>query len=395
MATVELAESPQGDRVSWDPGQALTIDGIVVIKGDSRDGARSYPWRSKPGPFSLSFPYGIIDRGEGPFLLVYQARAAFDLSEAGSVPKNGLQLAADAGSDAWTVRVRWNGTPDASAKLFLSDGTPLVLGQNGTARVPFGLRGMPVALRALHVERKSGTWQGSRYGLKKTWSTLTLPVVRPMTLGSDEEAYRSLQTASEAREAVSSALRWSADFEAGDGHRTVSGRVVADRSPEPEIVFEDRDVRWPDEDHVRTQISSLFRHRRSVPFADGDGRNVVTWTGRKDRTGREIAVADTFGSTYRVKDGAVTEVARTIEGRRLVLRILDVERLPNGKTLSRRFTSTTTGPDGTVESELTYEDRFVTVGDDRLPAERKVTGRVRGKSVSMKVVFSDYKVLKG
>ena len=248
------------------------------------------------------------------------------------------------------------------------------------------------ALRASRRTDGAGTWEGHSYGFTKTWSTVTWPEARPVTPGSDVDAYRSLQSASESRESISSAFRWTGSFEATDGRETLIGTLTATTSPKPVIAFEGS-VSAESIEHVRAQLASLLMHRRSTPFAEGDGRSVVKWTGRSDDSGREVSVADRYGSTYRIKDGTVTEVVRTIDGKRLVLQVQSVERLPDGRYLSKRFTSTTSGPDGAVESQLVYEDRFTAVGNEWLPLERRVTGRSRGRDIKMSVRFSGYKVL--
>ena len=101
---------------------------------------------------------------------------------------------------------------------------------------------------------------------------------------------------------------------------------------------------------------------------------------------------DRFKSSYRVKDGIVRVVDRSFGDSRLVLTIDEVKKLPSGRYLSKKFRSVSTGPHGKVTGELRYTDEFTTkVGSEHMPKVRKVQGTTNGKSVSMSVVFSDYK----
>lgn len=168
-----------------------------------------------------------------------------------------------------------------------------------------------------------------------------------------------------------------------DGH--ASGTVVIASPDEIVVVLhgstEDKGASSdPIKAWVSKELASMVAHRWHQPYALADGRwpkTIDADTGHP--LGRVIRlVGDPFSSSYRVLDGQVTQVDRTMGAVRFVIAIHSRSISPDGRSLPGVFTASHwhTGSRRLVRSDA-FVDTFATIGHSSeqaivLPGGRRV-----------------------
>jgi hypothetical protein len=136
------------------------------------------------------------------------------------------------------------------------------------------------------------------------------------------------------------------------------------------------------------EIASMVSHRWSASYDDNDGR----WAKRsEDDTVRLLD--DPFDSAYRLSDGAISEVHRTVGGSRFVISVSGRVPAHDGRYLPAHFTvfhwSTDTGR--LIRSDG-FTDDFVLVDGVHLPARRRVVTATDEGLTTRELVLADHVV---
>lgn len=128
------------------------------------------------------------------------------------------------------------------------------------------------------------------------------------------------------------------------------------------------------------QLGSAFGHRRADDFAHGDGSNPLTFDpDDHSPLGRQIALNDKGNSHYRVKDGHITQVNRSMGPTMKFSITVQADRnLPGGKYLPSTFTVTYFDASGAIKRVDIFTDRFQKVGEAWVPSSRRVVTAENG-----------------
>jgi hypothetical protein len=128
------------------------------------------------------------------------------------------------------------------------------------------------------------------------------------------------------------------------------------------------------------QLNSLLSHRRASDFAKGEGRYPLSLPpGDHSPLGRRVLINDKLKSSYRIRDGQITEVDRTM-GDRIVITILATRGTGNGKYLPHHFVvNTFDAKSGALSRTDMFTDEFAELDGVWLPSMRRVISAEAGK----------------
>ena len=135
-----------------------------------------------------------------------------------------------------------------------------------------------------------------------------------------------------------------------------------------------------EEDWAHDQLESALAHRRSDDFAQGDGNHALTFV-QDDHSplGRQIALNDRMKSFYRVSDGQIMEVTRSMGKMRFTITMLDNTFVEGGKYLPAHFVVTYfDAGTGAITKVDAYSDKFVKVSNAWIPSSRRVVTAENG-----------------
>lgn len=339
-------------------------------------------------------PYGVIDRGGKVYGLDYYAKAVVAPTDAAQVIGKGFEIVATLEGDNWKVSAYKDGKVAIDAEVVIGeDGkeTKSALGQ--PLLLPIGETPTSMPVRAVREVKRAGDADGKHFETTKEWTSLALPPVSRVSKGSDPLAYRALESAVESRETMrSGGAGWNVDFKATNGQDALNGTATWPGKGLPALAFGGQENSYTK--HVSGQLSSLFMHRMSRNFWEGDGASVITWTDDTNALGRKILVADRFNSSYRLKDGRIRQVVRTIGKETLTLDITEIKETGNGRYLTTRFLSEShDAKSGELADKLEYWDTFKFENGEWLPAQRKLQGTAHGSQIMMAVEFGPFRKL--
>ncbi|RYG24041.1 DUF3386 family protein [bacterium] len=336
---------------------------------------------------AVGLDYGAIDRksqGRGLFWLEYYAKAA--LTPEASQAKLGLPVELFAkvdGQGRTVVTVLHDGKPAAKAAIVADTGDKEKpfngeTGADGTITLP-AISG-PLAVRAFIRIEGAGTHDGKPYDFRKQYGSLTVT-----SLGN---AYALLERASLARQTMPKDVK------------EVTGTV--------EYVREGKSVKAPFSfkpgakatvdssagEEAAQQVASLFNHRQSVPFADGNGKYALKVLA-EDEAGTLISVGDEHGSTMRVRGDELVEVNRIMHGNRFVISTLENIRTDVGKSLPKTYAVSYFDPKtGALTKAQYFTDAYTQVNGVWLPLAREIKTAQGGKISTVHLRFSDLKVVR-
>ncbi|HLO98965.1 MAG TPA: DUF3386 family protein, partial [Fimbriimonas sp.] len=259
-----------------------------------------------------------------------------------------------------------------------------------SVRIPLPAKPTRLPIRASRTVDRVGEVDGKKFTTARQWTSLVLPAASKATTGSELEAYRALEVATESRESLRQGTSaWATKFTATNGTSTIGGSVTWSGTGMASISFDMPENSYTK--HVNTQLTSLFAHRTDRPFWVGEGRHAITWGADTDQWGRKVIVKDNMNSSYRLKDGRIRQVVRTFGEEELTLNITKIKELPGGQTITTEFISQSRNiKSGELTTDLLYKDDFKQFGSEWLPVQRTVTGKVRGSTILMKVKFANY-----
>jgi hypothetical protein len=131
----------------------------------------------------------------------------------------------------------------------------------------------------------------------------------------------------------------------------------------------------------------IIRRTRSSDFESGDGLCPICFGGGdKAPAGRRVAGNDSMKSSYRILDGRVTEVARTVGDERFIIRFLEELPAGTGKYLPRHFTvSYFNAKTGELKYTDTYTDEYQQVDGLWFPASERIV-RAESRKVITRII---------
>lgn len=144
---------------------------------------------------------------------------------------------------------------------------------------------------------------------------------------------------------------------------------------------------------VERQLASIAMHRMAgareryeASFADSETEHPL---------GRLVHFhGGETHALYRIKDDAITEVHREMEGQRFTISVTDVARTPEGKTLTRHFNvSYWDAESGDLVSNDDFQDDWTRLGDFDLPARRLQIHTGKDQRQVSEFVLSDHALL--
>lgn len=145
----------------------------------------------------------------------------------------------------------------------------------------------------------------------------------------------------------------------------------------------------------RRRVESLIQHRLPNDFDQGDGKNNLTWTGNDNLIGKQIALNDAMNSMYRVNDNTILEVNRTLGNTKLIVNVLDTERLPNGKNLPKAMlVSYFDAISETLRRTETILDEYREQDGILIPVSRRVHISENGTLRTFKIAVLDVRLVR-
>lgn len=388
-----LAEAPGDDTlpVMKNVGPKIKVLSGTLIKPVNADLSHIFTSNSLGGPTLAYIPYGVVDRGGSVYFLDYFAKAVTHPTDAAKAAGKGFELVATLETDAWVVSALVDGKPATDAEIVTgSDKAEVKYPRGQQVRIPLSDTPARIPIRANRTVDRTGELDGKKYTTARQWTTLVLPAASKATTGSEPDAYRALEIATESRESLrQGTVGWTSRFSATNGSSNIAGTVKWGGTGSVNIAFEMPENSYTK--HVTGQLSSLFAHRLDRPFWTGEGRHAIAWGTDVNELGRKIFVKDNMNSSYRLKDGRIRQVVRTFGEEELTLNITKMKDLPGGRYITTEFTSQSKNlKTGEVVTELVYKDEFKQFGSEWLPVQRTVSGKTHGSPILMKVKFANY-----
>ncbi len=412
-----MAKSP--NTKSWtrtaanDGTESLKLE---EVKSDTSASLTGEITNKAPCSIEAHCDYGVVAKGEKPFLLQYYAKhirasSASDLAKLARAERLTLDIVPTIASKNISLTVLWKGKPAANAEVVAGfgkdDELTLKTDEDGRAEVPLHADAS-YAIRARHVEADNrGERDGKAYDQVRHYATVTFAV--PADAGGDRvaDAVSSVSvaaanvtntggTASSAAELLEKARQsrsvwndfpgFSADVTLHHNNEVVRGIVSVNGDGDVGLKI----PKSADADWLRTYLESMVQHR----MPDGPSNEDVRYVDDADHPlGRKIALGDgAQGSEYRIKGNVITEVNRRAGPGRFTISVLDVVWTADKKYLPTVFSITSWGPDGHVQSNNSSQDSWVRVGDFDLPLRTmQVTTGKNSRDVRV-IEFSNHRL---
>lgn len=183
-----------------------------------------------------------------------------------------------------------------------------------------------------------------------------------------------------------------ADIVLNDNGKVAKGTLTYEAGKSGELKIEGLDEEtkgW-----LNDQAMSVIAHRRGGDFAKGDGRHPITF-GEDDNSpaGRRVVLNDSMKSSYRVRNGQVVEVDRTMADSHFTITVLETTKTPDGKFLPRHFTVTYfDAKSGTLKRSEAFTDEYKQIDGVWFPASRRVVRAENGKVITRVIEFHNPKI---
>jgi hypothetical protein len=141
-------------------------------------------------------------------------------------------------------------------------------------------------------------------------------------------------------------------------------------------------------------ILNMIQHRRSPDFERGDGRHPITFAEDDNSpAGRRVALNDAMRSSYRIRDGRVTEVDRTASDEHFIISILEETPAGEGRYLPHYFTVTYfDARTGAVKRTETFTDEYKKIDRVWVPASRRILRAENGKVITRVIEFHNPRI---
>jgi uncharacterized GH25 family protein len=388
---------------------------LEEVKSDASASLTGELANESPCSVEAHCDYGVVAKGEKPFLLQYYAKqirasSVNDLSKLARAERLALDIVPTVASKNISIEVLWKGKPAAKAEVVAGFGNDdeltLITGEDGRAEVPLHV-GTSYAVRARHVEADNhGERDGKVYDQVRHYATVTFVV--PADAGSEQvadagssvsvaavnvtsngvtsSAAELLEKARQSRSVWNDFPGFSADVTLHHNNEVVRGVVSVNGDGDVGLKI----PKSADADWLRTYLESMVQHR----MPDGPSQEDVRFVDSADHPlGRKIALGDgEQGSEYRIKGNVITEVNRRAGPGRFTISVLDVVWTADKKYLPTVFSITSWGADGHIQSNNSSQDSWVRVGEFDLPL-RTMQVTIGKNSRDVRVIeFSNHKL---
>ncbi len=160
----------------------------------------------------------------------------------------------------------------------------------------------------------------------------------------------------------------------------------------------DVDVALPNEELLKWtqgQIAMIAQHRGPRNFDESDGKYHLVFAGEENHPqGPRISLGDTMGSSYRIKDGRITQINRKMPHVAFTINIETSVLTQENKHLTTRYTVYYYSPqDGSLVNVESFSDSHTRVGNADLPATRRIISYEKGVMVTRTITFANHKLL--
>jgi hypothetical protein len=164
--------------------------------------------------------------------------------------------------------------------------------------------------------------------------------------------------------------------------RESEGTLVARPGPEVEVTLSDArpdDVQW-----VERELRSIIGHRQALAYDRSDGRHVKRVVEEAAHPlGVLVELDDEYSSSYRLSDGELASVTRTLGERRFTIVVHERLEVGDGTALPTSFTVFYwAAEDSALSATEAYRDTVVEVDGVLLPESRVI---VRGDGDGLSV----------
>lgn len=211
---------------------------------------------------------------------------------------------------------------------------------------------------------------------------------------ADDPAARNLL-----REAFDNTARWQKDFKGftadlvvnTDGQE-VSGSVTVKGPREVSVRLPDEELqKW-----AEGQIGMIAVHRGPRNFEESDGKYSLTLD-EHDRhpLGQKLTLhGDGMQSNYRIKDGRITQINRTMPHIAFTINVEDSMLTQDRKYLTTKYTVYYYSPkDAKLSNVESFTDTHVRVAASDLPESRRIISYENGRVVVRHLTFRNHQML--
>jgi len=141
-------------------------------------------------------------------------------------------------------------------------------------------------------------------------------------------------------------------------------------------------------------VLNMIGHRRRPAFEEKDGRFPITFAAEDNSpNGRGVLLNDPARSSYRIRNGRVTEVDRTVGDHHFVISIMEELLAEQGRYLPRHFTVTYfDAQTDDVRRTETFTDEYKLIDGVWLPASRRVFKAEHGHVITRIIQFKNLRV---
>lgn len=334
--------------------------------------------------------WGVMDRqaeGRGKFLLRYYAKAASDTAGAAESAKLLVEVFLKREGTLCIATVRQEGKPVAGAEVTLvrpGETESVAIKANAVGEVRFTAEQAGTCqIRAMVPEQQSGTQDGKAYDLVRSYSTLTVPV------GAETRTARGLLEASHGmRETWGSNFPgFTANLRLHQGERTAEGSVTVSSKGEVTLKVLPADL----QSTVEGTLRMIVGHR--MAGAGSDFTQATLAPADRHPQGTSVLLNDGIKSFYRVRDGQIMQVNRTMGGSAFTIDILENTVVDGGRYLPHTYTvSYRDEKTGALQRVQSFQESYARVGDFWLPSERRVVTAANGDTTVSVLQLSDHQL---
>jgi hypothetical protein len=180
---------------------------------------------------------------------------------------------------------------------------------------------------------------------------------------------------------------FTADIVANDNGKVARGAIYYDVNGSADLDMKD-DPGFTEAWAVES-IAHTIGHRVGEDFCQEYGRYPLTF-GKDDHSpmGRQVLFNDLQKSSYRIRDGRITEVERTINNERRIITILEEEPVGEGRFLPHHFTvSYFDAKSQDLKRTEAYTEEYKQVDDIWFLSWKRITRVEPGKTIMRTIEF--------
>lgn len=224
-----------------------------------------------------------------------------------------------------------------------------------------------------------------------------------MEMYTREERKTDVQDDPKARalleDAFNRTARWQSDFRGFQADLRINvngketkGTVTVKSSKDVTVDIPDPDLqKW-----AQNQIGMIAVHRGPRSFEESDGKYALTLEGDdKHPQGTRLMIhGDGMGSSYRIKDGRITQINRKMPHVAFTINVEESALTQDQKHLTTKYTVYYYSPkDGSLQNVESFTDTHTRVGASDLPATRRIISYENGEVVTRTLTFENHTML--